>query len=93
MLIICLEDGMTELRRRVRAAMKHHNVTRVEIKGYLFLKTPARMKIAQYNARKAVVAGDLDTAIRTFIEEKKIDLVIFDPAKKAHAPTKTTTTI
>src|SRR5271170_6410141 len=29
-LIVCLEDGPDELRRRVRAAMKHHKVTRAE---------------------------------------------------------------
>jgi RecA-family ATPase len=85
-LIVCLEDGRTELRRRVRAAMKHHRIARDEVKGRLFLTTPTGMKMAQRGAKGSVVVrGDLDRAIRTFIDEKKIDLVIIDPIKKAHS--------
>ena len=51
---------MKELRRRVRAAMIHHKVSREEVKGRLFLTTPMRMKMAQYGDKNAVVAGDLD---------------------------------
>ena len=84
-LFVCLEDGMKELRRRVRAAMIHHKVRREDVKGRLFLTTPTRMKMARTRAKGAVVPGDLDAAIRTFVDEKKIDLVILDPIKKAHA--------
>jgi RecA-family ATPase len=85
-LIVCLEDGMTELRRRIRAAMKHHGIAREEVKGRLFLTTPTGMKMAQYSRKGSVVVrGDLDRAIRTFIDERKIDLVIIDPIKKAHS--------
>jgi hypothetical protein len=85
-LIVCLEDGMTELRRRVRAAMIHHGVTREEVKGYLFLTTPTGIKMAQRDSEtSAVTQGDLDRAIRTFVDERKIDLVIIDPIKKAHS--------
>ena len=84
-LFVCLEDGRTEARRKVRAAMIHHDVSREEVKGRFFLTTPTRMKMAQYGDRNAVVPGDLDAAIRAFVAEKKIDLVIFDPVKKAHA--------
>ena len=84
-LFVCLEDGMTEARRRVRAGMIHHKVSRADLKGRLFLTTPPRMKMAQYGPNKSVVAGSLDRAIRDFIDEKKIDLVIIDPIKKAHA--------
>lgn len=83
-LIICLEDGMTELRRRVRAAMIHHKVKPEDVKGYLFVTTPTRMKVAQYGDKNAVVAGDLDRAIRAFVDENEIDLVIIDPVRKAH---------
>ncbi len=70
-LILCLEDGMTELRRRVRAAMLHHAVKREDVKGFLFLSTPTRMKVAQYGSKGAVVPGELDAAIRAFVDEKK----------------------
>ena len=84
-LIVCLEDGMDELRRRVRAAMKHRKIKREDVKGYLFLSTPKRMKLAQYGQKGVVVAGELDTAIRSFIDEKKIDLVILDPIRRTHS--------
>jgi hypothetical protein len=85
-LFICLEDGMTELRRRVRAAMIHQSVTREEVKGYLFLTTPTRIKIAQRNPKTSgVEEGALDRAVRAFVDEKEIDLVIIDPIKKAHS--------
>ena len=84
-LFVCLEDGMKEARRRVRAAMIYHKVSRADVKGRLFLTTPTRMKMAQYGPKNSVVAGDLDRAIRNFIDEKKIDLVMIDPMKKAHA--------
>ena len=84
-LFICLEDGMKELRRRVKAGMIHHNVSRADVKGRLFLTTPTRIKLAQYGPKNSVVAGDLDRAIRNFVDEKKIDLVMIDPIKKAHA--------
>jgi hypothetical protein len=84
-LIICLEDGMTELRRRVRAAMIYHGVKREDVKGWLFLTTPQRLKMAQRDPKTgAAVTGDLDSAIRAFIDKNKIDLVTLDPIKKAH---------
>lgn len=85
-LFICLEDGMRELRRRVRAAMIYHEVKREDVKGWLFLSTPMRMKtkLACYNAKGNVVSGDLERALRAFIDEKQINLVLIDPIKKAH---------
>jgi hypothetical protein len=84
-LIVCLEDGMIELRRRVRAAMIHHKISRQDIKGRLFLTTPVQMKVAQYDGKRAVVAGELDTAVRAFVDKSEIALVMFDPAKKTHS--------
>jgi hypothetical protein len=85
-LIVCLEDGLVELRRRVRAAMKHHDVTREEVRGHLFLTTPERLKLAVRDPKTgAAVAGDLDAALRSFVSDEQIDLVILDPVKKAHS--------
>jgi AAA domain len=84
-LIVCLEDGMKEGRRRIRAGRIYHKVSCEEVKGRLFLTTPTRMKMAQYGKNRSVVVGDLDRAIRAFVNERKIDLVIIDPIKKAHA--------
>ena len=40
-LIVSLEDDRDELRRRVWVAMKHHNIAAEEVRGWLFLATPA----------------------------------------------------
>ena len=85
-MIICLEDDMTELRRRVRAAMLHHKVTPSEVKGFLILTTPRDLKIAELeNERGKVVAGGLYRALSEAVDELKLDLVCIDPAIKAHA--------
>ena len=46
-LIVCLEDDMTELRRRVWAAMLHHHVEPADVKDFLLLTTPRKLKIAE----------------------------------------------
>jgi len=86
-MIVCLEDDMKELRRRVRAAMIRYGIKPEDVKGYLFLTTPKMMKIAQYaggNANHAVVAGGLYYALLTAIKTLNLDLVSIDPAVKAH---------
>jgi AAA domain len=85
-LIVSLEDDADELRRRVRAAMLHHNITFEEVKGWLFLATPAGMgwKIAQLADGKAV-AGELGPELEKVIRRRQIDLVVLDPFLKAHA--------
>jgi hypothetical protein len=40
-LYVSLEDDRDELRRRVRAAMKHHKVDPAHVRGWLYLATPA----------------------------------------------------
>jgi hypothetical protein len=66
--------------------MIFHGVTREDVKGYLFLTAPTRIKMAQRDPKTStVVERDLDRAIRAFVDERKIDLVIVDPIKKAHS--------
>ncbi len=85
-MIICLEDDMTELRRRVRAAMLHHGVKPANVKGFLILTTPRGLKIAERDAsEKSSSAGGLHRALLDAIDELKLDLVCIDPAIKAHA--------
>lgn len=84
-MIVCLEDDMAELRRRVRAAMLHHRVTPAEVKGWLFLTTPRGLKIAERDAAGKIAAGGLYSALSDAVDEIKIDLVCIDPAIKAHA--------
>jgi hypothetical protein len=84
-MIVCLEDDMPELRRRVRAAMLHHKVTPAEVKGFLILTTPRGQKIAEHDASGKIAAGGLHRALIVAIDELKLDLVCIDPAIKAHS--------
>jgi hypothetical protein len=71
-MIVCLEDDMTELRRRVRAAMLHHKVTPSEVKGFLILTTPRDLKIVELeNERGKVVAGGLYRALSEAVDEAR----------------------
>jgi hypothetical protein len=85
-LIVSLEDDRDELRRRVGAAMKHHRVAREDVRGWLFLSTPAASgwKLAMIEDGK-VMADALGVKLRETIERRKIDIVILDPLVKAHA--------
>jgi AAA domain len=83
-LIVCLEDDLPELRRRVRAAMLHHGIKPEDVKGYLFLTTPRGLKIAELDVKGRVATGALYVAISDAVDELKLDLVCLDPAIKAH---------
>ena len=85
-LIICLEDSIDELRRRVRAAMLHHDVSRDDLRGRFYLWAPAGLKIAeQRDGSRQVVAGELELQLRAFVAERGIDLILLDPLVKTHA--------
>jgi RecA-family ATPase len=75
-MIICLEDNMTELRRRVRAAMLYHKVTPAEVKGFLILTTPRGLKIAERDEKGRVAAGALHRALSVTVDELKLDLAL-----------------
>jgi hypothetical protein len=85
-LIVCLEDSLDELRRRVRAARLHHGVTADELRGWFIYWAPAGLKIAeQRDGSHTVAPGDLEQQLRAFIAQRNIDLVILDPLVKTHA--------
>jgi hypothetical protein len=82
-LVICLEDDINELRRRIRACRKHHDID--SLKGWLFYCAPGgrsgKLMIGEGAKREP---GDLAGHIVDQIRKLKIDLVIIDPLKKAH---------
>jgi hypothetical protein len=84
-LVVCLEDDLKELRRRVKAARIHHGIPAAEVKGFLRLTSPRKMKIAELSKNGAVIEGKLLTALRREIDEHQLDLVIIDPVVKAHS--------
>jgi hypothetical protein len=85
-LIVSLEDGTKELRRRIRAAMIHHGVSRADVKGWLFLAAPGRSagKLAITDERGNVIPSALAATLEEVIVRRKIDLVAIDPFVKAH---------
>lgn len=85
-LVLSFEDGSKELRRRIRAAMKHHNVSHADVKGWLFLAALGRKdgKIMEYNSDGRPVAGRLIEKIERVIVKRQIDLVALDPFVKTH---------
>ena len=60
-LIVSLEDDSDELRRRVKAAMMHHQISQDEVKGWLFLIRAGREagKLLTVNAKGSAVDGGL----------------------------------
>ena len=68
-LIVSLEDDANELRRRVKAAMMHHQISQNEVKGWLFLSAPGREagKLLTVNAKGSAVDGGLANSLRATI--------------------------
>jgi hypothetical protein len=84
-MIVCLEDDLEELRRRVRAAMLYNNLEPAHAKGFLFLTTPRGLRIAEYGKTGAqVTKGALYHALVSKIDQLRLDLICIDPAVKAH---------
>lgn len=82
-LLLSLEDDKDELRRRVLAAMLHHNVTSDELRGWLFLAAPRGLTLAEMR-EGALRAGELEAATRDAISARQIDVVSLDPFVKVH---------
>jgi hypothetical protein len=82
-LIVSLEDGRDELRRRVYAVLKHHGVKPGDVKGWLFLSAPKGLRLAEMNGGTPAV-GQLEALVRHAIERRSIDIVSLDPFVKTH---------
>lgn len=92
-LYVSLEDDVDELRRRVRAAMLHHNISAQELEGWLFLAAPGQKAGKLVTTEPAsrgrkqdgrVRAGAMLEEVKAAITGRKIDLLMFDPLVKAH---------
>ena len=83
-LIVCLEDDLDEVRRRIGAAMLHHNISPDQIKGWLYYCTPKGLKLLEIGMKGERAAGQLQTELMGQIAKLTIDLVAIDPFVKAH---------
>jgi hypothetical protein len=87
-LVISLEDDDKELRRRMLAVMRHHNITHADIKGWLFVSAPGRSagKLLEMDpVTRRTKIGELAANIEAAILRRKPDLVSLDPFVKAHS--------
>jgi hypothetical protein len=84
-LIVCLEDDLDEIRRRIAAAMLHHGITSEDIRGWLRYCCPRGLKLLYASPRSegGVWIGDLYAELRRVVAEHKIDIVSLDPFIKA----------
>lgn len=83
-LLVSLEDGRDELRRRLRAAMIRHQVKPEDLAGWMFLATPEMFRIAGPNGSGMPEEMDGLAALEAAIATYGFDLVAMDPFKKAH---------
>ena len=86
-LIVSLEDGRDEVRRRLKAARLHHNVDLRDIRGWLFVtalsRSNGKLMVPDEHGRPSV--SHLATKLEQTIIARKIDIVMLDPFKKTHA--------
>lgn len=85
-LFVSLEDDRDELRRRVRAAQLHHDVSNEEVKGWLFLSAPSGKagKLMKLDERGRPSTAGMAEALAETIERNNIDVVCLDPFVKTH---------
>jgi hypothetical protein len=83
-LIVCLEDNLEEVQRRIGAAMLYHEIDPKNVLEWLYYCTPKSLKLLHADARGSRVVGDLYVELQKLIRKLKIDLVSIDPFVKAH---------
>jgi hypothetical protein len=82
-LILSLEDGRDELRRRVYAVMRHYHLPPADVKGWLFLDAPKGLRMAEMKDGAPVV-GPLKAYLEAAIHRYQLDIVSLDPFVKTH---------
>ena len=83
-LIVCLEDDLNEVKRRIGAAMLHYSVTPADIRGWLYYCTPKGLKLLQTAPHGVRAVGALYHELIKIITELNIDLIAIDPFVKCH---------
>lgn len=86
-LIVSLEDGATELKRRLLAARLHHGIELKDVEGWLYLAAPGldSGKLLEIDSKGRLVMGGLAERITEVIVKRQIDIVSLDPLIKLHS--------
>jgi hypothetical protein len=82
-LVLSLEDDRDEFRRRIQAALIHHEISRDELKGWFYCATPKGLKLAEMR-NGSRQAGALEKLLREAIERRRPEIVALDPFIKTH---------
>jgi hypothetical protein len=85
-LILSLEDGELELRRRIRAAQLFHDIGDDELQDHLFLSAPGGTagKLMVLDDHGRPQKGPLHDELKRTIERHRVDVVAADPFVKLH---------
>ena len=67
------------MRRRVRAAVRYHDIDKDDLRGRLLLRALPGEKLAVVGKDGGITPGQLEKQLRVWITKCRIDLVIFDP--------------
>jgi RecA-family ATPase len=86
-LLVSLEDSLTELRRRVKACRLHHSVSKQDLAGWFFMTCPGADagRLMEIDAKGTLILGALRDMLDNIVTARKIDLICLDPFVKAHA--------
>ncbi|WP_245468366.1 MULTISPECIES: AAA family ATPase [unclassified Mesorhizobium] len=86
-LLMCFEDDMDELERRVAAAKMHYRVSDEQIGDRLLLVAAGldagKIAVIDPDTRQPV-KSDLAPTVEQLVKQYAVDLVILDPLKKIH---------
>lgn len=84
-LLISLEDDRNELQRRIEAILRHYEIPRTDLKGWLFCSSPSQMaKLAVFDRKHDRHIGLLEAQIREAVQRLQPDIVSLDPFVKTH---------
>jgi len=84
-LIVCLEDQRKEIRRRIKAALVHHDIDPSTVQGRLFFCAHKGEKIMVRNANGQLAPGNLGPMIRAELTQHNTKVLIVEPLIKSHS--------
>jgi hypothetical protein len=79
-LLISLEDSLTEIYRRIAAARIHYNITPTDLEHNFFVACPRSLKLLEQGTDGSRVIGGLAKYF-----DQPFDIISLDPFVKAHA--------
>ena len=84
-LYVSMEDDADEVKRRIKAACKYHQVPKADLKGWLYVYNISKgKKLATINTKGQIQDGKLAAELSEIVKGLKIDVVVLDPFKKSH---------